>query len=68
VSAEYNTYLTGSPNSALTATRMTDRHAGDVGLGFGWARDNVTLRGDYGYMFGEHYSDQYLNASASWKF
>ncbi|MDR1269479.1 MAG: hypothetical protein LBK82_08140 [Planctomycetaceae bacterium] len=68
VSAEYNTFLVGSPNSALMATRMTDRHAGDIGLGFGWSRNNVTLRGDYGYMFGEHYNDQYLNASASWKF
>jgi hypothetical protein len=68
VRADYNTFLTGSPNSALMATRMTDRNAGDIGFGFGWKRDNVTLRGDYGYMFGKHYSDQYLNVSASWEF
>jgi autotransporter-associated beta strand protein len=68
VSADYNTLLIGSPTSALMATRMTDRHAGDIGLGFGWTRDAITLRGDYGYMFGEHYSDQYVSASATWKF
>jgi hypothetical protein len=68
VNAEYNTYLTGSPDSALMATRMTDRHAGDIGLGFGWTQQAVVLRGDVGYLFSEHYSDLTVSASASWKF
>ncbi|MDR0611106.1 MAG: autotransporter-associated beta strand repeat-containing protein [Planctomycetaceae bacterium] len=69
VSADYNTWLIGSPNnSALMSTRMTDRHAGDIGLGFGWTRQAVSLRGDVGYLFAEHYGDLTVSGSATWKF
>jgi hypothetical protein len=68
VSSDYNTWLTGSPTSALMSTRMTDRHAGDIGLGFGWARQTVSLRGDVGYLFAEHYGDLTVSGSATWKF
>jgi hypothetical protein len=68
VSSDYNTWLTGSPTSALMSTRMTDRHAGDLGLGFGWTRQAVSLRGDVGYLFAEHYGDLTVSGSASWKF
>jgi hypothetical protein len=68
VSTDYNTWLTGSPDSALMSTRMTDRHAGDIGLGFGWTRQTVSLRGDVGYLFAKHYGDLTVSASASWKF
>jgi hypothetical protein len=68
IGANYSTHLVGSPNSALMATRMTDRHAGDIGLGFGWKKRDVSLRGDIGYIFSEHYGDLSISVSGSWKF
>jgi hypothetical protein len=47
VMSSYNVMLPGSPTSALMATRMADRHAGDIGLGFGLTRGTTTFRFDY---------------------
>jgi hypothetical protein len=68
INATYNTFLIGSPNSALMSTRMADRSAGNIGLGFGWSRRAVSLRCDVGYMFAEHFGDLTVATSASWKF
>jgi hypothetical protein len=67
--ANYNTYLAGSPNSALMATKMTDRNAGDIGLGFSWRnRKGVTIKSDVGYLFSKHYGELTVSANAEWKF
>jgi len=68
VRSQYGVMLPGSPTSALMTTRMTDRHAGDIGLGMGFTRGWTTLRGDYGYMFSQHHGDQYVSVTGSWKF
>ena len=70
VSSKYDVWLTGSPTSALMATRMADRHSCDFGVGLGWScRCGCTmLRGDYGYMFGQNYRDQYISVMGIWKF
>jgi hypothetical protein len=68
VVSSYNVSMPGSTSSALMATKMADRHAGDIGLGFGLTRGATTLRFDYGYMFSQHYQDQYGSATARWQF
>jgi len=69
VKSSYNVLLPGdAPSSALMATRMADRHAGDIGLGMGLTRGWMTLRGDYGYVFSKRYQDQQASITASWKF
>jgi hypothetical protein len=68
VVSSYDVILPGSPTSALMATRMTDRHAGDIGLGFGLTRGATTFHFDYGYMFSQHHQDQYGSVTARWQF
>ena len=68
VSTDYNVWMPGSPVSALMATRATDRHTGDLGLGLGFTRGWTTFRGDYGYMFSKHHQNQFASLTASWQF
>ena len=68
VGSNYDVILPGSPTSAFMVTRMADRHAGDIGLGAGLTRGWTTLRLDYGYMFSEHHSDQYVSVLGRWRF
>ena len=70
VSAKYDVWLTGSPTSALMATRMSDRHAGDIGLALNWINycGHTTIRIDYGYMFSKNYQDHSLSLTGIWKF
>jgi hypothetical protein len=68
IGSNYQTWMTGSPASALMATKMTDRNAGDIGLGYSWTRRAVSLRGDVGYLFSEHYGDLSVSATGVWKF
>jgi hypothetical protein len=68
VTAKYNTFLIGSPSSALMATKMTDRSAGDIGLGFSWKNHDTKIRSDVGYLFSKHYSDLSVSVTAEWRF
>lgn len=68
VATGYKTWTTGSPASALLGSSMTDRHAGELGVSMGWTRGNVTLTGDYGYMFSKHHQNQFVSLSGVWKF
>ncbi len=68
VDSNYDVWMTGSPASALMATRMTDRNAGDLGVGLGWNRGWTNIRGDFGYLFSECHQDMYYSVMFGWKF
>jgi autotransporter-associated beta strand protein len=68
VGTGYNVGMTGSPSTALMTAHITDRHAGEVGVGLGIARGQVTVAGDYGFMFSQHYQRQAASLTVAYRF
>ncbi len=68
VTAHYRTFATGSRIPATMTSVMSDRHAGEVGLGFEWRRGRRALSGDYSYMFSDKQGGQSASLTGSWRF
>ena len=68
VGTGYNVHMTGSPASALMTTHFADRHAGEVGTGLGWTRGQITIAGDYSFMFSQHYQTQTASLTGTYRF
>jgi len=68
VGVRYDTWFVGSGSPASMRSTMTDRHAGDLGIGIGWTEGMVTISGNYGFLFSEHRHNHFVSLAGLWQF
>ena len=63
-----DTWYVESDIPASMRSAITDRHAGDAGIGIGWTEGMVTICGNYGFLFSEHRHNHFVSLTGLWKF